>query len=93
LRLKVKRNVPHAKFNGDKMKFIELTEKGGIKILVNIDRIGLIHNKTTTSEDNCNSEIFLAGDGDAVLLVQETYEQIKEIMCYKKTNEDKNECI
>ena len=68
------------------MKFIELTETDGIKILVNIERISLIH-ETSNTASNCNTELFLAGDGNDVLFVQEDYDKIKEIMCYKKTKE------
>jgi len=58
--------------------FIELTASNTL-IMINIERICLIH-KTIHLRDDCQTEIHFAGDDSDVLYVKESYEEIKNII-------------
>ena len=59
------------------MKFIKLTDVSNMEVLVNVDRISIIHEAINNTDNEGITEVFLAGNNDDVLCVKESFSEIK----------------
>ena len=63
------------------MKFIEVTDGSGDKFLINLDRVERIAVDKWERSSKLHTRLYIVNDNkDITYYVQETYEQIKEML-------------
>ena len=63
------------------MKFIEVTDESGDKLLINLNRVEHISSLKSISRPKVHAELYIVNDTKNIsIYVQETYEKLKELL-------------